>query len=137
MVMRIIIYDLQPYPIHKALLYIFFHSILKWTLGISYFSHFPDWAWGLVGLNENQEVSELTFKPNFCTLWLVSVITSCCLMECLLIVESGSDMSIRSHSLNDKRRRFIFMSGLMKALSFYSHLLWGTLGTFNASQRKS
>ena len=87
--------------------------------------------------NENQEVSELTFKPNFCTLWLVSVITSCCLMECLLRVESGSDMSIRSHSLNDKRRRFIFMSGLMKALSFYSHLLWGTLGTFNASQRKS
>ena len=51
--------------------------------------------------NENQEVSELTFKPNFCTLRLVSVVTSCCLMECLLIVESGSDMSIQSHSLNE------------------------------------
>lgn len=55
-----------------------------------------------MGLNKNQEVAELTFKPNFCTLWLVFVITSCFLMECLLIVESGSDMSIQSHSLNDK-----------------------------------
>lgn len=49
----------------------------------------------------------------------------------------GPDIKMQSNFLEDKIRGCIFVSGLIKALTFYNYPLYGMLGKLNASKRKN